>query len=206
MQINITTENVGKWDFLISKGYIVIDGDNDSYVDAQTLLNAENTKTRLKVAAGSDAVYTLFCNTCTAGENGSWICSCDTACENVKKITNHDEFTPLTLKPHLYAIVECEFDGDLSDSEQDKLIDKLFWDAWIHCNPYICSIDDPASPEGIAAVYLHISGEKPCVKAWFPIEEEQSLLNYPNYTLANIYPALLHTADDRKITWLERAI
>jgi hypothetical protein len=183
MKINISTEFLTAKNYLIIKGFVELGGNTPDAYEAQKhkLIELINNGSidRLKKTAGSENVYTLFCNTCVLDEQtGGYICGNDIACENINNIPAKDGYDIIHLEPLEYAIFDCFFDHELTMVQTLKKIDDIYWGEWLKENPYESMIETNtgANTPGIAVIGLidPLDPNADCfhIKNWYPIRQK----------------------------------
>jgi len=169
---------------LPAKEYLVVKGCGKVYDPGVAGVNediirkriADGSVERLKNAAGSEAVYILFCNTCVRNEEEKcYDCGYDIACENRSGIVSANEFATVTLDSCEYAVFSCEFDSETTLRDAHEKPDALFWNEWLKEKPYVCAIDDlnNCKGNGFAAIERYIpfdpDANKFVATMWYPI-------------------------------------
>ena len=184
MKHTVTTEFLAAKEFLVIKGIVKLydsadssipSGDKETWDTIKARLN-DGSVERLKKAAGSDAVYILFCNTCVRNDaEKCYDCSCDIACENFGSAKVADGFEIVRLLPCEYAVFNCDFNGEITMPKAHEKPDAIFWGEWLKENPYISAIDDSANwlGNGYASIELYTPFDpdtsKFNAKIWYPI-------------------------------------
>ena len=167
-------------EFLVIKNYgklygekVTPDPDSDPWINIRRWLR-DGTIERLQRAAGSEAVYMLFCNTCVHSDDEKcYVCGYDIACENLNGAKAADGFELVRLGPCEYAVYAFGCDAAMPDMHE--ISDDLFWGKWLKKNPYTSAIDDPAnwSGNGCASMELYTpfdpDGDRFKAKIWYPI-------------------------------------
>jgi predicted transcriptional regulator YdeE len=184
MNHTIKTEYLAAKEFLVIKGIIKLydsedssipSSDNDTWNIIKQRLN-DGSIERLKKAAGSEAVYILFCNTCVRNDaEKCYDCSCDIACENLIGTKVTDGFEIVRLLPCEFVMFDCDFNGEITMPRAHEKPDAIFWGEWLKENPYVSAIDDPANwlGNGYASIEFYTpfdpDADKFNAKIWYPI-------------------------------------
>lgn len=176
MEYSVRIETLPEKEFLVIKGYLKMDGKNNSYNDSDDFIrsNIKNGSIkRLQDISGSNIIYTLFCNTVVENEKNVFICSNDIACENINKVNKIVDFDIIKIKSSEYAVFECENNSEMNYAEISKKIDYIFWGEWLKENNYFCVIDDfiNGANNGYAAISLinDPDTKEYKIKTWYPI-------------------------------------
>ena len=175
---------------LPEKEYLVLRGYGKLYDPGVTPAAGSDTETwdmisrrindgsveRLKMAAGSEYLYMLFCNTCVRNDNEKcYICGYDIACENLSGKKADAEFGVVKLSPCEYAVFTCEFDSETTLRDAHEKPDALFWNDWLKENLYTSAIDEPENwkGNGFAAIEQYApfdpDANKFTATMWYPI-------------------------------------
>jgi len=146
-------------EFLVLKGYVKL-YDSDSAGENEDFLRkslSDGSVERLKMAARSETVFILFCNTCVRDENEKcYVCGCDIACENLSGSQGCNEFEIVKLNSCEYIVYDCEFINETTLQNAHEKPDNLFWNGWLTENPYLCAIDNQnCKGNGFAAIELY---------------------------------------------------
>ena len=160
MKYTAKIEHLPEKEYLIIKGYGKlydpgVAGENEDSL-RQSL--SDSSVERLKMAARSETVFILFCNTCVRDENEKcYVCGYDIACENLSGLKDYDEFEIVKLNPCEYVIYDCEFVDETTLQNAHEKPDDLFWNGWLKENPYSCAIDyiENCKGNGFAAIELY---------------------------------------------------
>ncbi|MDR2686776.1 MAG: GyrI-like domain-containing protein [Oscillospiraceae bacterium] len=197
MQYTVRTECLPEKPFLVIPGFVVLGDESDtdqtdSIADSIRMLGErilDGSVERLRQAAGSDTVYTLFCRSCAKlpGRN-AWACGYDIACENANGAAGGEGFALVRLAPSAYAVFDCYFDRGTAKARAYALLNDLYWRDWLPKNPYISMIetDTGANTPGIASIELSTpldpQAEEFRIQSWFPIRRKRRLFSRDHST------------------------
>ena len=112
VKYELTIEFLPEKEYLAIKGYMswreITPDEHEEW--ARKYFPDKSLIEQLKIKAGTNEIYTLFCNSCKKDEQFDWVCGDDIVCENINKAEAGDGFVIIRLAASEYLKVVYQYD------------------------------------------------------------------------------------------------